>query len=161
MTAIRIRLGLATSAAALVLAVSTTIAGQASAPPTVAPPTSAKATGETSDRSDIYRDVYQGWKWWHVYCYRCHGVDALGTTVAPNLTDPNEKLSRAAFLKIVRDGVPDQGMQAWNKLLDNKQIGQIHVYVRARADKVLPPGRPDEVGPNGGPWVPPAGWVPR
>ncbi len=26
------------------------------------------------------------------------------------------------------------------------------------ADKVLPPGRPDEVGPNGGPWLPPKGW---
>ena len=111
--------------------------------------------------SETYKNVYDGWKWWHVYCYRCHGTDANGTPNAPNLTDPNEKLSRADFLKIVRDGVPDQGMQAWNKLLDNKQIGQIHVYVRARADKVLPPGRPDEVGPNGGPWVPPAGWVPR
>ena len=128
---------------------------------------SRKATGQKAVSqkaavpSDVYNDVYNGWKWWHVYCYRCHGTDANGTPNAPNLTDPNEKLSRAAFLKIVRDGVPDQGMQAWNKLLDTKQIGQIHVYVRARADKVLPPGRPDEVGPNGGPWVPPAGWRPR
>jgi len=161
MTALRIRLGLATSAAALVLAVSTTIAGQASAPTTVAPPTFAKATGETSDRSDIYRDVYQGWKWWHVYCYRCHGVDALGTTVAPNLTDPNEKFTRAEFLRVVRTGVPKTAMQAWNKLLDDEQIGQVYVYVRARADKVLPPGRPDEVGPNAGQWVPPQGWRAR
>ena len=52
-------------------------------------------------------------------------------------------------------------MQAWDKLLDDKQIGQIHLYVRARTDKVLPPGRPDEVGPNKGPWVPPAGWPRR
>jgi len=128
---------------------------------------SRKATGQKAVSqkaavpSDVYNDVYNGWKWWHVYCYRCHGTDANGTPNAPNLTDPNEKLSRAAFLKIVRDGVPDQGMQAWNKLLDTKQIGQIHVYVRARADKVLPPGRPDEVGPNGGPWIPPAGWPAR
>jgi len=161
MTALRIRLGLATSAAALVLAVSTTIAGQASAPTTVAPPTFAKATGETSDRSDIYRDVYQGWKWWHVYCYRCHGVDALGTTVAPNLTDPNETFTRAEFLRVVRTGVPKTAMQSWSKLLDDKQIGQVYVYVRARADKVLPPGRPDEVGPNAGQWVPPQGWRAR
>ena len=21
--------------------------------------------------------IYQGWKWWHVYCYRCHGEDAM------------------------------------------------------------------------------------
>ena len=111
--------------------------------------------------SETYKDVYDGWKWWHVYCYRCHGVDAVGTTNAPNLTDPNAKLTPAAFLKIVREGRADKGMQAWDKLLDDKQIGQIHLYVRARTDKILRAGRPDEVGPNGGPWVPPAGWPRR
>jgi cytochrome c oxidase cbb3-type subunit III len=105
-----------------------------------------------------YKSVYDGWKWWHVYCYRCHGVNATGTPTAPNIADPTRALSPAAFLKVVRDGVPDKGMQAWDKLLDRKQIGDLHLYVRARADKVLPPGRPDEVGPNGGQWVPPAGW---
>lgn len=108
--------------------------------------------------SETYKSVYDGWKWWHVYCYRCHGVDAVGTTNAPNLTDPNAKLSSAEFLKIVTNGIPDKGMQAWDKLLDRKQISEIHLYVRARTDKVLPAGRPDEVGPNGKPWVPPAGW---
>ena len=108
--------------------------------------------------SDTYKSVYDGWKWWHVYCYRCHGVDAVGTTNAPNLSDPNRKLSSAAFLKIVMTGIPDKGMQAWDKLLDKKQVSEIHLYVRARSDKVLPPGRPDEIGPNGKEWVPPAGW---
>ena len=45
-------------------------------------------------------------------------------------------------------------MAGWDKLLDAKQMGQLYVYVRARADKVLPPGRPDEVGPNKGKWEP-------
>jgi mono/diheme cytochrome c family protein len=151
MTTTHLRLGLAASAAALLLAVSTTIAGQVP---------SASAASQLR-RDDIYRDVYQGWKWWHVYCYRCHGVDALGTTTAPNLTDPNEKFTRAEFLRVVRTGVPKTAMQAWNKLLDDQQIGQVYVYVRARADKVLPPGRPDEVGPNAGPWVPPQAWRAR
>jgi mono/diheme cytochrome c family protein len=159
MTTTRLRLGFAASAAALLLAVSTTLANQAPKATETAP-ASAKATaGE--DRSDIYRDVYQGWKWWHVYCYRCHGVDALGTTTAPNLTDPNEKFTRAEFLRIARTGVPKTAMQSWSKLLDDQQIGQVFVYVRARADKVLPPGRPDEVGPNAGPWIPPQGWRAR
>jgi mono/diheme cytochrome c family protein len=110
--------------------------------------------------SDMYKSVYDGWKWWHVYCYRCHGVDAIGTTNAPNLTDPNRKLSSAEFMKVVMNGVPDKGMQAWDKLLDKKQVSEIHLYVRARTDKVLPAGRPDEVA-NGKPWVPPAGWPKR
>ena len=111
--------------------------------------------------SETYQTVYNGWKWWHVYCYRCHGVDANGTTTAPNLTDPALKLTRASFLKTARSGVPDTAMQGWSKLLDDKQLGQIYLYVKARTDKVLPPGRPDEVGPKGGPWVPPAGWSTR
>ena len=110
---------------------------------------------------DTYKSVYDGWKWWHVYCYRCHGVDAVGTTNAPSLIDPSRKLSSAEFLKVVMNGVPDKGMQAWDQLLERKQVAEIHMYVRARTDKVLPPGRPDEVGPNGGPWVPPAGWPGR
>ena len=110
--------------------------------------------------SDVYTDVYNGWKWWHVYCYRCHGTDALGTTTAPSLIDANEKMPRAQFLRIVRDGVKDKGMQAWDKLLDAKQMGQLYVYVRARADKVLPPGRPDEVGPSKGKWEP-GDWTPK
>jgi len=111
--------------------------------------------------SETYRDVYNGWKWWHVYCFRCHGVDAVGTTNAPNLIDPTRQLSARQFLRVVRNGVPDKGMQAWDKLLDDKQISQISLYVRARTDKVLPPGRPDEVGPKGGAWVPPDGWPKR
>jgi mono/diheme cytochrome c family protein len=119
------------------------------------------STPEAAPVSSVYQSVYDGWKWWHVYCYRCHGVDAMGTTNAPSMIDPSRKLSRADFLRIVRTGIPDTAMQAWNKLLDDKQIGELQLYVRARTEKVLPPGRPDEVGPNKGPWVPPAGWPGR
>src|SRR5262245_53583922 len=81
--------------------------------------TPAPVTTQAPEPAATYQDVYNGWKWWHVYCYRCHGVDAIGTTNAPNLTDPNEKLTSAQFMKIVREGIKDKGMQAWNKLLDD------------------------------------------
>ena len=108
--------------------------------------------------SITYDDVYNGWKWWHVYCYRCHGMNAIGGSLAPNLTDPNLKLTLKEFLFMVKNGSTDGTMQAWNKLLDDKQISQLYYYVRARTDKVLPPGRPDEVGPDGGHWIIPKGW---
>ena len=155
----RVRFGLAISTAALSLTLVTTMAAQA--PSSAKAPADKPASPGAAGNSQTYREVYQGWKWWHVYCYRCHGTDALGTPTAPNLTDPMEKISRAEFLRIVRRGLPNTAMQAWNKLLDDKQIGELYVYVRARADKVLPPGRPDEVGPNGGPWLPPDGWRAR
>ena len=120
-----------------------------------------QAPAAAQKSQETYQSVYNGWKWWHVYCYRCHGTDAVGTTLAPNLTDPNEKMSLKDFVQIVKNGSADGQMQAWDKLLDDKQITQLYNYVRARGDKVLPPGRPDEVGPKGGPWVPPAGWSTR
>ena len=114
--------------------------------------------GSTQSSSEMYQDVYNGWKWWHVYCYRCHGQDAVGTSLAPTLIDPKTKLTLKDFLRKVRNGSPEKGMQAWDKLLDDKQITQLYYYVAARTDKVLPPGRPDEVGPKGGRWIPPEGW---
>jgi cytochrome c len=118
----------------------------------------AAAEAQQTQTSETYKDVYNGWKWWHVYCYRCHGMNAVGGSLAPNLIDPNRKLTLKEFTYTVRNGSADGQMQAWNKLLDDKQITQLYNYVRARADKVLPPGRPDEVGPNGGQWIVPKGW---
>jgi mono/diheme cytochrome c family protein len=115
--------------------------------------------GAVQAPSETYKAVYNGWKVWHVYCYRCHGVDGIGAQLAPDLMAANFKTSLAQFLRNVRNGNPDKGMPSWSKLIDDKQARDIYTYVRARADKVLPPGRPDEVGQNGGPWAPPAGWT--
>jgi mono/diheme cytochrome c family protein len=144
----------------LFLAVGTWVVMSA-APLESAPPVQAPVATQPATVSPVYKAVYNGWKWWHVYCFRCHGTDALATTLAPDLIDPSRRLTRAAFLKTVRDGVPDKGMQAWDKLLGAEQVGDLFTYVRARSQKILPPGRPDEVGPNGGAWVPPAGWTAR
>ena len=122
-------------------------------------PEPAQGQGSGSGSAEeTYKNVYNGWRWWHVYCYRCHGMDAVGSTNAPGFIDPNSKLTRTEFLRKVRNGVPETAMQAWNKLLDDNQIGQLYMYVSARNDKVLPAGRPDEIGPNGGRWIPPKGW---
>ncbi len=110
----------------------------------------------TSD--EVYKRVYGGWRWWHVYCYRCHGLDALGSALASNLRDSIKLLSYDEFLQTVREGRPTKGMQAWSVLLDDKQITDIYIYVMARSDQVLPAGRPDEVGENETPWIPPVNW---
>ena len=118
----------------------------------------AKAKAAAAPPADVYRDVYNGWKWWHVYCFRCHGTNGIATSVAPSLIDPNRRMSLPMFVSTARNGRPTLGMQSWRKLLDDKQLAQIYVYVQARTDKILPAGRPDEVGPNHGLWVPPPGW---
>jgi mono/diheme cytochrome c family protein len=144
---------------AWVLAVGVSVSaqeGRGSAPPADAPAASTAETKET------YASVYNGWKWWHVYCYRCHGTNAANATLAPNLLEENHRLARSAFLRVVRTGRDKKGMPEFSNLLDAKQMNDLFVYVRARADKVLPAGRPDEVGPPPGmPWTPPDGWTPK
>src|SRR5687767_14311853 len=67
----------------------------------------ANAVVVQNSSSDVYKAVYNGWKMWHVYCYRCHGMNAIATTLGPSLIEPNEQFSRAEFLKVVRNGNPD------------------------------------------------------
>ena len=56
-----------------------------SAPRRAAPTPSARDTGP--DSLLVSDSIYQGWKWFHVYCYRCHGEDAIGgvNPAAPDL----------------------------------------------------------------------------
>jgi mono/diheme cytochrome c family protein len=85
-----------------------------------------------------------GWRWFHVYCFRCHGVDALGSQLAPNLRQSIQNLSHEDFIKTVREGRPKSAMQSWQQLLDDTQIEDIYQYVLARSEGQLGRGRPDE-----------------
>ena len=89
--------------------------------------------------------VYQGWKWFHVYCYRCHGVDAFGGQLAPDLrhsVGPQGGITHDVFFRTATDGRPTKGMPSWKALLDSTQIEELYYYVKARSDGTLPPGRP-------------------
>jgi mono/diheme cytochrome c family protein len=92
----------------------------------------------------VSETVMNGWRWFHVYCFRCHGVDALGSQIAPNLRQSIQNLSHEDFTKVVREGKPKTAMQAWKQLLDDSQIEDIYQYVLARSEERLGRGRPDE-----------------
>ena len=92
--------------------------------------------------------IYQGWKWWHVYCFRCHGEDAM-RPILPNAPDLRWAVSptganfpRVSFFITAWNGRPAKGMPAWNVLLDSAAIQEIYLYVKARSDGWLKPGRP-------------------
>ena len=42
--------------------------------------------------------TYTGWRLFHSTCYGCHGVDALGTDVAPNLVERVKTMTPRAFV---------------------------------------------------------------
>ena len=45
--------------------------------------------------------TYTGWRLFHTTCYGCHGVDALGTDVAPNLVERVKTMTPRAFVSKV------------------------------------------------------------
>jgi mono/diheme cytochrome c family protein len=117
----------------------------AAAPAPCAAQASADSVAGVSDQ------VYTGWKYFQVYCSRCHGDDALGTMAAPDLTyslTDEGGVSADSFKVIVRDGssspsaAPDQQMRGFGDLLDPQLVDALYAYVLARSDGSLGPGRP-------------------
>ena len=49
----------------------------------------------------VDRGTYTGWRLFHTTCYGCHGVDAVGTDVAPNLVERVKALTPRAFVSKV------------------------------------------------------------
>jgi mono/diheme cytochrome c family protein len=92
----------------------------------------------------------EGWRQYSVHCARCHGQDVLGNPVAANLlvtTAPGgSSASKEKFTEIVRNGVPSRGMPALGKALTPEQVEAIYAYVKGRAEKRIPPGRPKDKG---------------
>lgn len=45
----------------------------------------------------VDESTYLGWRIFHSSCHGCHGIDATGTSVAPDLTERVKKLSSRDF----------------------------------------------------------------
>jgi mono/diheme cytochrome c family protein len=113
-------------------------------------PAAAAAQAEV-DRMVVNDQVYTGWKYFQVYCSRCHGDDAIGSMAAPDLTyslSEEGGVTADSFRVVVRQGssspnaAPDQQMRGFEDLLDGALIDALYSYTRARSDGSLPPGRP-------------------
>jgi cytochrome c len=132
--------------AALGLAGLAPVSGRVSGARVPATPVAAAALLDTTGDSLFVTDKeYQGWKWFHVYCFRCHGIDAMGGTFAPNLrhsVSPQGTVTHDVFLQTVTNGRPTKGMPTWSALLDSTQIEELYAYVMARSQGRLAPGRP-------------------
>jgi mono/diheme cytochrome c family protein len=88
---------------------------------------------------------YEGWKMFSVYCYRCHGVDAMGGGIAPNLrhsVSSEGSVTHEVFVQTVTNGRLAKGMPTWKALLSPEQIEDLWLYINARSSGRLAPGRP-------------------
>jgi len=102
-------------------------------------------TGNSDDHLLVTPQVYEGWKMFAVYCYRCHGVDAMGGAFAPNLrksVSSEGSVTHDVFVTTVTYGRTALGMPTWRGLLSPEQIEDLWLYVNARSSGKLAPGRP-------------------
>jgi cbb3-type cytochrome c oxidase subunit III len=136
-----------------------TAAAKTDSTKTAAAPTPAPQQPDTSTETpliDAYHQpphdtvsqaVYEGWKQFNLNCARCHGEDALGTTIAPHLImslKPDGPINtKELFVQTVCAGRPAKGMPSWCALgLDMEKINSIYLYVKGRSDAKISPGRP-------------------
>jgi mono/diheme cytochrome c family protein len=120
------------------------------AAPATPPTAQTLAPGDTvADRLLATETEYQGWKYFAVYCERCHGPDALGTVDAPDLrysVSPEGEVTADSFRVIVRKGTENREenkvMKGFEELLDDERIDQLYAYVKARSEGRLAAGRP-------------------
>jgi mono/diheme cytochrome c family protein len=93
---------------------------------------------------------YEGWRQYSVHCARCHGQDVLGNPVAADLLmllGPNGPIkTEEMFADMVTGGAPASGMPPFKGVLTREQIKAIYTYVKGRAEKRIPPGRPAPPG---------------
>lgn len=131
---------------------STPITPPAETRPDTPPAAGAKPAGQAAPggSTKVGRDEYEGWRQYSVNCARCHGQDVLPNPVAANLLvslapggpiDTYEK-----FFQVVNEGRTERGMPAFKGLSSPEQIRAMYAYVKGRAEKRIPPGRPASPG---------------
>jgi mono/diheme cytochrome c family protein len=130
------------------------------APPASAPEATAAAAGyqvdcppgaAAAEVCKVDKGTYVGWRTFAANCQVCHGGSGLGSTFAPNLLDRlNTRVDQARFDYVLENGYTGQvgAMPAWKAKRDVMGNAEnLYHYLRARADGVLPPGRPQRMQP--------------
>ena len=113
------------------------------------PPSGAQPSSNQSgagQRGQLTQPEYEGWRQYSVNCARCHGQDVLPNPVAANLlisvAPGGPMASPDKFAQVVSEGRPERGMPAFKSIMTPEQIQAVYAYVKGRAEKRIPPGRP-------------------
>ncbi len=112
-------------------------------------PSAAAAQG-AAPAAKVSAAEYEGWRQYSTHCARCHGQDVLGNPVAANLLEsagPGGGMAeQGAFVAVVKAGRVARGMPAFGSVLSDAQMNATFAYVKGRADKKIPAGRPERAG---------------
>jgi methanol metabolism-related c-type cytochrome len=93
--------------------------------------------------------TFSGFRRYHSECHVCHGPDGEGSSYAPGLLESMKTGRYDDFMLVVASGrevIRADKQSKMPALGDNRNvmcyIDDIYVYLKARADGVLPRGRP-------------------
>jgi mono/diheme cytochrome c family protein len=88
----------------------------------------------------------QGFRAWRAAaCDRCHGANQEGL-VGPSLVNSLKTLTKEEFVKTVRDGRLDKGMQSFGNsptVMDN--IDNLYAYLKGRSDGAITRAKVEEL----------------
>jgi cytochrome c553 len=103
------------------------------------------AAGSAAAAADVQVKVVDGYKvdaqtmegfraWRAAACDRCHGANQEGL-VGPSLIERMKTLTKDEFVKVVRDGRLDKGMQSFgNSPMVMGNMDALYAYLKARSD---------------------------
>ena len=91
--------------------------------------------------------TYEGWQQYRLLCDRCHGEEARGSTIAPDLMPAFKSGgvagSAEAFRAFIAAGRPDKGMPPAKQLgLSPEHFDGMYKYLHGRSNGQLKGGRP-------------------
>jgi cytochrome c len=90
----------------------------------------------------VTKDVFHGYQLYNSYCYRCHGTDATGGQLGPDLRRSVAAMKQQQFLSVAMEGRKEQGMPAWAGFLSEDDVVHVFKYVKGRSLELVPSGRP-------------------
>jgi cytochrome c len=91
----------------------------------------------------VTKDVFRGYELFNSYCYRCHGTDATGSQLGPDLRHSLASgMTQQQFLAIAMAGRKEKGMPAWAGFLSKQEVIQTYQYTKGRSLDLVPVGRP-------------------
>ncbi|GAP33934.1 cytochrome c [Piscinibacter sakaiensis] len=99
------------------------------------------------DGYKVDAETMKGFRAWRqAACDRCHGANQEGM-VGPSLVNSLKTLTKEEFVKTVRDGRLDKGMQSFgNSPAVMNNIDQLYAYLKGRSDGAITRAKVEEIG---------------
>ena len=92
---------------------------------------------------NVTKQVFRGYQLWNSYCYRCHGTDATGGQLAPDLRHSLAAgMKQKDFLAVSMSGRPEKGMPGWAGFLTEDDVASLYKYAKGRSVELVAGGRP-------------------